>query len=186
MLSWRLAHLRILVKSVYIFGELISLDTTQNMIHLQKNKKCMNAQRKQLSTESSKSSSAPTLTLLFPNESVYVRLGDDVQRPYTQMCRTQALDKDPLISFIFKYRPLGAHISFLRLIYIPIWYPDVLRANGIVLSSVGQKRRAVTDPEPEIVKEEANEDEDANTARIKALEVCSRLSGLSETSMTLV
>jgi len=82
-----------------------------------------------------------------------VNLGDDVQRPYKGLLKTRNLDEDPLVTFVFKYRPL-----------------DVLKANGIVPSNVGQKRRAAADPEQDNVKEEANEDGAADVARMKALE----------------
>ena len=41
-------------------------------------------------------------------------LGDDVQRPYKGLLKTRNLDEDPLVTFVFKYRPLGAHVLFLR------------------------------------------------------------------------
>jgi hypothetical protein len=101
-----------------------------------------------------------------------IRLGDDEQRPHTVFYKTKNLHKDPLATFVFKYRPLGAQASFLRCFkYITICYADILRASGIVPSNVGQKRRANADPALEKVKEEVNDDENADAAKIKALEV---------------
>ncbi|KIM80347.1 hypothetical protein PILCRDRAFT_9546 [Piloderma croceum F 1598] len=82
-----------------------------------------------------------------------VTLGKEVQRPFRKLARTELLDKDPVITFVFNYRPL-----------------DVLKANGIVPSNVGHKRRVPADLEPENVKQEINGVADADAARMKALE----------------
>jgi hypothetical protein len=65
-------------------------------------------------------------------------------------------------------------------------HADVLRANGIVTSSVGQKRRAVADAEQNNVKEEENDGGSTDTtAKIKALEVGSLLDYQEERTLTL-
>ncbi|KIM74325.1 hypothetical protein PILCRDRAFT_14478 [Piloderma croceum F 1598] len=82
-----------------------------------------------------------------------VTLGEEVQRRFKKLARTELLDKDQVITFVFNYRPL-----------------DVLKANGIVPSNVGHKRRVPADLEPENVKQEINGVADADAARMKALE----------------
>jgi len=41
-----------------------------------------------------------------------VILGDDVQRPSRKTYQTKILDKEPLVTFVFKYRPLCIHALF--------------------------------------------------------------------------
>jgi hypothetical protein len=61
----------------------------------------------------------PSLEIICSWVCMHARLGDDVQRPYRKCIRAKTLDKDPLVTFVFKYRPLGAHVLFLRcLIYL--------------------------------------------------------------------
>ena len=103
-----------------------------------------------------------------------------MQRPSRKTYQTKILDKEPLVTFVFKYRPLGIHALFcLQTCGRTDAHVDVLRANGIVPSNIAQKRRATTDSAPDNVKEEENDD-GVDAARIKALEVRSLLSGLLE------
>jgi hypothetical protein len=108
------------------------------------------------------------------------RLGDDVQRPSRKTYQTRILDKEPLATFVFKYRSLGIHALFcLQTRGRTDAHADVLRANGIVPSNIAQKRRAITDSAPDNVKEE-EKDDGVDAARMKALEVRSPLFGLLE------
>ena len=41
--------------------------------------------------------------------SMGLRLGEDVKRPFAELVEIRNLDKDPVTTFVFMYRPLGAH-----------------------------------------------------------------------------
>jgi len=85
-----------------------------------------------------------------------VKLDDEVTRPHATFRTTQRLDKEPLVTFIFKYRSL-----------------EMLQANGIV-SSNNPKKRQVLQLDVGRVQEEHQDriyTHDAERAqRIKALE----------------
>lgn len=112
--------------------------------------------------------------------SMGLRLGEDVKRPFAELVEIRNLDKDPVTTFVFMYRPLGAHTLLLNFQNTAWYFSDVLRANNIVPLNVGQNHPAPAVFELENVKEEPHFDEDANAARIKALEVRSLSSGLPE------
>jgi hypothetical protein len=48
------------------------------------------------------------------NEFAWVRLGEEVQRRFKKLARTELLDKDPVITFVFNYRPLGSSSLIIR------------------------------------------------------------------------
>ncbi|KZP16453.1 hypothetical protein FIBSPDRAFT_934624 [Athelia psychrophila] len=67
-----------------------------------------------------------------------VKIGNEMQSSYVKFMQvdTKDLDKHPVITFVFKYRPL-----------------DVLQANGIVPTPVGTKRKSSDEPKLEVSKE---------------------------------
>ncbi|KZP16445.1 hypothetical protein FIBSPDRAFT_895030 [Athelia psychrophila] len=66
---------------------------------------------------------------------------------------TKRLDNGPMATFIFKYRPF-----------------DVLRANGIVPTPVGTKRKSSDEPKLEVSKDEIGGPDAEKIAEIKVLE----------------
>jgi len=77
-----------------------------------------------------------------------VGFGEEIQSKKSIHGReSQTLDKKPVVTFIFKYRPL-----------------EILRATDIVQSQVKRKRAAVESPEPAI-KDEAT-DSDAEETKV--------------------
>ncbi|KZP09231.1 hypothetical protein FIBSPDRAFT_242273 [Athelia psychrophila] len=83
-----------------------------------------------------------------------VKLGNETQSSgIIKKATTKDLDKHPIVTFVFKYRPL-----------------DVLKANGIVPTPVGTKRKASDEPKQEVSEDEVEGPDGDKTAEIKKLE----------------
>jgi len=81
-----------------------------------------------------------------------VKLGEEVQAMQAQVCPCKRLDSEPLVTFVFKYRPL-----------------EILKAHGIVPVVAGVKRGAGSSLDEPRVKREGP-GVDSVDAEIKALE----------------
>jgi hypothetical protein len=80
------------------------------------------------------------------------------------------------MTFVFKYRPLGARFFFL--FSLSCTFPltpsnaDILKANGIVPLTFGQQRSAIAEPEAEEnTRKDITEAQNASAHRMEALKV---------------
>jgi hypothetical protein len=103
------------------------------------------------------------------------RLDEEITRSYRNSRTAQRLDKEPLVTFIFKYRPIGTFVYCILSSRADFRVLEMLQANGIApLNNPPKKRRA---PQQNVVrvKNEHGDvidiDEEEKAQRIKALEV---------------
>ncbi|KIM74258.1 hypothetical protein PILCRDRAFT_80278, partial [Piloderma croceum F 1598] len=85
----------------------------------------------------------------------HIKFGEEVSRPARIRVKYAYLDKEPIVTFIFKYRPF-----------------DILKANGIVPSTFGQQRPVSPEPEAEdTARQDVEEDQNASVHNIETSEV---------------
>jgi len=79
-----------------------------------------------------------------------VKFGDEIERAARRIKKVSRTNTKPLVTFVFKYKSL-----------------DLLKADGIVQSSVGNKRRAIAEPEVNIKDEVIEIDDDSDAIVLK-------------------
>jgi len=75
------------------------------------------------------------------------RLGEEVSRRPRNQCRNETIRK--LVSFVFKYRPIGESYSFPLTHQLSPFFAAVLMADGVAPKQVNtsRKRKPLADPE---------------------------------------
>lgn len=103
------------------------------------------------------------------------RLDEEITRSHRNSRSAQRLDKEPLVTFIFKYRPIGTFVYCILSSRANFHVSEILQANGIAPLNGPPKKRQAPQQDAVRVKNEHRDvidiDEEEKAQRIKALEV---------------